>query len=258
MKGERIDFKAIATAAEFNTLRDEWRALASSSKANRAGLRVATVLPGFVNRDYGYAYPTDEDLFTKLECDKKTVQRGLTSLETLGLIERQDMPKRNDAGRIVGKLRRIYLTRPEAAAETAPKGQDTEGTIASPKGQKQPTEGTAGVVYILDNNTPDKDSRLHGRKVSAYACARENVPSAYRNDADFLDAFDRIVVDMTDGKEIGAGEMDHIVQKAFDQTTDSDDMFMPFHWRDVCALRQPETANWFRVRTGQLIHKRAA
>jgi len=256
----RIDFLSAGTAARFNTLRDEWRAAASSSKANRAGMRVATVLPGFVNREYGYAFPTDEDLSSALECDKKTVQRGLGSLEKVGLIERQDMPKRNDAGRMIGKLRRIYLTLPEAPANAVPKGQITEGTTALPKGQKQATEGTDGVVYILDKDTPDTDSTVIGRKVSAYAYTptREGEPPVFRGDIAFLNGFDRAVIELTDGKDIGAGEIERLVQQAFDQTTDADELNMPVHWREICRLRQPETATWFRSRAGQLIHRRAA
>lgn len=264
MKGVQIDFASAGTAARFNTLRDDWRAVALGGgtgikKDRAAALRIAGILPTFLSREFGYCFPTNEDLAKALNMSLETVKRGVKALVKAGLIESQLIPKRNEAGRMIGKLRRIYLTLPEAAEQVAPKGQDTEGSTPSPKGQKQPTEGSYGGAYILDKNTPDKDSTVIPIKVSSYAHARENVPSAYRNDTDFLDAFDRIVIDMTDGKEIGAGELDRIVQTAFDQTTDSNrDLFMPFHWRDMCRLRHTETANWFRQRTGHLIHRKAA
>ncbi|MCX5579446.1 hypothetical protein [Kaistia terrae] len=63
---------------------------------------------------------------------------------------------------------------------------------------------------------------------------------------------------MTDGRVIGAGEIGRIVQEAFDKTTGSSPLFMPFFWSDVCALRKNDTEEWFRRRAGQLIHRRAA
>lgn len=54
MNAIRINFQG-ADAARFNLLRDQWRTVALGSNLTRAGLRVAGVLPSFVNRDYGYA-----------------------------------------------------------------------------------------------------------------------------------------------------------------------------------------------------------
>ena len=85
-----------------------------------------------------------------------------------------------------------------------------------------------------------------------------DVPSAILNDTDFLDAFDHFFMEAIDGRPIGAGELESIVQLAFDQATDSDDMFMPFHWRDVLSLTKSDTADWFIRRAGQLIHRKAA
>ena len=161
-----------------------------------------------------------------------------------------DAPKVIWTAKAIGRLRRIYLALPEV------KGQEVKGQ-PEVKGQKTGGEGTPVCPNIRDRITPDKEIRRE-RKVSSYVPAREDVPSPYRNDPDFLDTFDRIVMGMTDGRPIGAGEIDRIVQQAFDQTTDSSDLFMPFHWRDVRALRSPETEMWFRSRAGQLIHRRAA
>lgn len=257
MTTHRIDFLS-ADAARFNALRDQWRSAASSCALSRAGLRVAAVLPGYVNREYGYAFPTDRDIAGDISADEKTAKRGLLALEGKGLIERDTKSKRNERGVIIGRLRRIYLTMPEGTVlPLRPKGQSPKGQ-PEPKGQKSSTEGTPVCPYIPDRTTPDNSIGSGRRRVGSYVPARENVPSPYRNDPDFLDTFDRIVMEVTDGKPIGAGEIDRIVQEAFDHTTDSSELFMPFHWRDVCALRTSETAEWFLRRTGQLIHRRAA
>lgn len=254
---KRIDFVSV-DAARFNALRDEWRGAASSCALSKAGLRVATVLPTYVNREYGYAFPTDRDLANDITADETTVKRGLRALDEKGLIERNTYSKRNETGNVVGKVRRIYLTKPEGAVlPFTPKGQSPKGQ-ASPKGQKRATEGSYGVPYIPDRTTPDKVTGSGERKLGSYVPARENCPVGYRNDDDFLDAFDRFLIEATDGKPIGAGEIERIVQQVFDRTTDSSDMFMPFHWRDVLGLTDGSTAEWFIRRAGQLIHRRKA
>lgn len=249
MKGHRIDFLS-ADAARFNALRDQWRSAASSCALPKAALRLASILPAYVNREYGYAFPTDYDLARAIEKDVKTVKRGVAALDDAGLIDRQTMVKRDEKGEAVGRLRRIYLTLPEV------KGQKVKGQ-PEVKGQNPGGEGTPVCPNIPDRITPDKETRRE-KKVSAYVPARENVPSPYRNDPDFLETFDRTVMAMADGRPIGAGEIERIVHQAFDHTTNSSDRFMPFHWREVCALRSSETATWFRGRVGQLIHRRAA
>ncbi|MBB3410681.1 hypothetical protein FHT87_004613 [Rhizobium sp. BK316] len=283
MSSRRIDFSS--DAATFNEQRDEWRSMGVSLPGlPKAGLRVAAVLPGFLNRDLGYAFPTDEQLAEAIGGDVKTAKRGLSFLEDAGALERVTQPKRDDKGVVVGKLRRIYLTSPDIAKQPEPKGQDEaagqspKGHLPKgqpePKGQKRSTEGTPVCPYIPDSNTPDKDSACPWEDVGGYARGSETVPSAaarnvpsvprhfvpsaYREDLEFLNTFDEIVVEMTDGKTIAAGAMDRIVQQAFDKTTDGNDLFMPFHWRDVCALRSRETEDWFRQRVGQVIHRKAA
>lgn len=256
MKGKRIDFLS-ADAAKFNELRDDWRSAASSCALSKAGLRVAAILPGYVSREYGYAFPTDRDLAGDITADEKTAKRGLLALETKGLIERKTRSKRNDRGTVVGRIRRIYLTMPEGTVlPFRPKGQSPKGQ-AEPKGQKRVTEGTPVCPDIPDRTTPDTKIRRE-RKVSSYVPAREGEPKGYEGDRSFLDAFDLTLMVMTDENPIGAGEIELIVQQAFDETTASNDLFMPFFWRDVCNLRTGDTAQWFMRRAGQLIHRRAA
>lgn len=256
MKAQRIDFMS-ADAAQFNQLRDQWRSAASSCALSKAGLRVATVLPTYVNREYGYAFPTDRDLANDITATEKTVKRGLLDLEGKGLIERKTHTKYNEQGTVIGKVRRIYLTKPEGTVLPFQQKGHLQKGQAGQKGQKPATEGTPVCPYIPDRITPDKEIRRE-KKVSCYVPAREGCPVGYRNDDDFLDAFDRFLLEATDGRQIAAGEITRIVQRAFDAATDSSDMFMPFHWRDVCALRSSETAEWFIRRAGQLIHRRAA
>jgi hypothetical protein len=125
------------------------------------------------------------------------------------------------------------------------------------KVQKRVGEGAYGCTNIPDRITPDNSNGSGASKYSAVP-AREGCPIGYTDDFDFLDAFDQTVVDMTDGREIGAGEIGTIVLEAFDKTTGSSPMFMPFFWSDVCKLRKNDTEEWFRRRAGQLIHRRAA
>jgi DNA-binding MarR family transcriptional regulator len=253
----RIDFLS-ADAAAFNVLRDQWRSAASSCSLSKAGLRVATVLPGYVNREYGYAFPTDRDLADDIAADETTVKRGLRALEGKGLIERETKAKRNDSGVVVGRVRRIYLTAPERTVMPfQPKGHSPKGQ-AQPKGQKRATEGSYGCPYIPDRTTPDKEIGSGEGNLGAYVPAREGCPVGYSGDDDFLDTFDRILIETAGFMPIGPAEIDLIVQRAFDKTTDSSALFMPFHWKDVRALRSGNTAEWFRRRTGQLIDRRAA
>jgi len=269
---ERIDFSSV-DAARFNALRDQWRGAASGGALSKAGLRVAAVLPGYVSREHGYAWPTDEQLAEDINADKKTVKRGLSALDDAHLIDRIVMPKRGDKGEVTGKTRRIFLCLPtEGTLSAQPKGQDApppkgqndnspKGHFPKgqdqPKGQKSTTEGTPVCPYIPDTNTPDTETRSGTKGRGRATLAREGYPPGYAGDDDFLDAFDQIVVEMTDGRDIGAGELGKIVQVAFDRTTDSSDQFMPFHWADVCKLRKNDTELWFIRRAGQLVHAKA-
>lgn len=256
MTGKLIDFLSV-DAARFNQLRDEWRSAASSCALSKAGLRVAAVLPGYVSREYGYAFPTDRDLARDITADEKTAKRGLVALEAKHLIKRETKSKRNDRGIVIGKIRRIYLTMPEGTVlPFRPKGQSPKGQ-AEPKGQKRATEGTPVCPDIPDRTTPDNEDRRE-RRVSSYVPAREGWPKGYEGDVKFLDAFDETFMAITDGKPIGAGEIEMLVHQAFDETTLCDDTFMPFTWSDVRALRSGQTAEWFMRRAGQLIHRRAA
>lgn len=290
MTGTRIDF-ASADAARFNALRDEWRSAAASCALSRSAMRIATVLPTYVSREFGYAFPTDEQLASEIKADAKTAKRGLAALEKAALVERVIQPKRGDRGEVTGKLRRIYLCLPtEGTAIAQPKGQNApspkgqhddepKGQLpkgqAQPKGQKSTTEGTPVCPYIHDRTTPDSRIRSGDRKVSVYEGPSRPVPSvtrpspvpsvrnpypapkAFGDDLDFLAAFDRFVLEVA-GDEIGAGEIERITGEAFNRATDSDEMFMPFHWPEVCALRDPTIAEWFRWRAGTLIHRKEA
>lgn len=265
MTAVRIDFLS-GDAARFNDLRDKWRSVASSCALSKAGLRVATVLPNYVSREFGYAFPTDEQIATDIQKDVKTAKRGIAALDDANLIEREIKTRTGNGGKVVGRNRRIYLCIPSSATghvppkgqnEAEPKGHLPKGHVP-PKGQKSTTEGTYGCPYIPDTHTPDKESGSGIETVTVSLYARENVPSAYANDNEFLDTFDRIVIEMTEGKEIGAGEMSKICETAFNRTTDSSDIFMPFHWADVCMLRSKETEQWFYQRVGQLVYRRNA
>jgi len=177
MKGKRIDFLTVDDA-RFNALSDEWRSAASSCALPKAGLRVASVLPSYVNREYGYAFPKDSDLARDITADQKTAKRGLVALENKGLIERLTKAKRNERGAVIGRLRRIYLTMPEGTVlPFQPKGQLPKGQV-SPKGQKQATEGTDGCPNIPDIDTPDKEIRS-GRKELGSVPARDGCPVGY-------------------------------------------------------------------------------
>lgn len=262
MTAQRIDFVSV-DAARFNALRDQWRSVASSCALSKAGLRVATVLPTFVSREFGYAFPTDEDLASAIgTSNPSTAKRGLVSLESAQLIERQTMVKRDPKGEAIGRLRRIHLTIPEVKVQEVKVHPDVKGQIVKGqpevKVQKRQGEGSPVCTNIPDRITPDNSNSSGERKLGSYVPAREGCPIGYTGDDDFLDAFDRFLIEATDGKPIGAGEIEKIVQVAFDRTTDSSDMFMPFHWSNVLDLRTGDTAQWFMRRAGQLIHRRAA
>lgn len=158
MSFSRINFQS-ADAARFNQLRDQWRSAAASCDLSRAGLRVAGVLPTFINREMGFAFPTDEDLAAAIGANEKTAKRGLGSLGEFHLIDRVTNAKRDKRGVVIGRVRRIYLTlpAPKGQLDLEPKGHSPKGQ-AQPKGQNSAAEGTDGCPNILDRYTLDKDS----------------------------------------------------------------------------------------------------
>lgn len=157
MSFTRIDFQN-ADAARFNLLRDQWRSAASSCALSRAGLRVANILPTFISREYGYAFPTDEDLAAAIGADQRTAKRGLGALDDALLIERITLVKRDPKGEAIGKTRRIYLTIPDVKGQASKvkgqlsldvKGQNVKGQ-GDVTGQKPSCEGTPVCPYIPD------------------------------------------------------------------------------------------------------------
>lgn len=257
MSGQRIEFPA-DDAARFNALRDQWRDVASGSNLPKVAHKIASLLPGYVNREFGYAFPTDDQLAETIKATPRTVGRGMNALDAADLIERQTMVKRDDKGEAIGRLRRIYLTLPNRVGERTISERTEVNGHTEVNGPNRVGERTTVVRIYPDSNTPDKRTGSEERKVGAYVPAREGTPPIYGKDIEFLDTFDRLILEMTDGKVIGAGEIAKILQQAFDQTTDSSDLFMPVHWAEICALRSSETADWFFRRTAQLIHRRAA
>jgi hypothetical protein len=260
VKGQRIDFLSV-DAARFNQLRDQWRDTAAGRKLPKIAHKIASLLPAYVSREYGYAFPTDDQLadIEKCNCSTRLIGKGMTALEKAELIERQTIVRRDEKGEAAGRIRRIYLTLPSERNTSTPEvnGTQVNGT-PEVNGTNRVSERNTVFRIYPDRTTPDKRIRREEKQLGAYVPAREGEPVGFRGDPDFLDAFDKTVMEMTDGRPIGAGEINDIVQEAFDRTTDSNDLFMPFHWREVCGLRDSDTANWFRRRTGQLIHRRAA
>jgi hypothetical protein len=212
-----------------------------------------------LNRQLGYCFPTDEELAERLEVSLRMIGRGMKALEDADLIERWTRVKRDKKREAIGRVRRIYLTLPNQANKQKPSERAKASGRLELKGQNQAGERPTVVQITPDRTTPDKEIRREKKRNGAVP-EREDVPSLYRNDIAFLDTFDKTVMDMTDGKPIGAGEMERIVQQAFDQTTNSSKSFMPFHWNNLCDRRfnDPTAAEWFRQRAGQLIHRRPA
>lgn len=250
-----------ADPARFHQAVEQWRDIASGHALPKVAHRIVSILPKFLNRDLGYAFPTDETLAEILKATPRTIGRGMLALEQAGLIQRETMVKRDDKGEASGRVRRIFLALPLGCERTIfareVNGHQVNGQ-PEVNGQNRASERTNVVRITSNKRTSDKKIHRH-EKISVSAPAREGEPPVYRGDGDFLDAFDRAVVRMTDGKVIGAGEMERITQQAFDWTTDSSDLFMPVHWAQIVAPRRSsETADWFRRRVGQLVHRRAA
>ncbi|MCX5579445.1 hypothetical protein [Kaistia terrae] len=116
MTKQRIDFLSV-DAARFNALRDQWRDVASGCVLPVVAHKLASLLPAYVSREYGYAFPTDEQLAETIKATPRTVGRGMNALDTADLIERKTVVKRDDKGEAIGRLRRIFLTLPHQAGE---------------------------------------------------------------------------------------------------------------------------------------------
>ncbi|KAB2793665.1 hypothetical protein F9K96_00375 [Brucella anthropi] len=256
MAGIRIQFP-VDDAARFNALRDQWRDVAAGSKLAKIGHRVANVLPKYLSREFGYCFPTDDDVADTLHTTARSINRGMVALETADLIERHTIVRRDQKGEAAGRLRRIYLTLPNRVGERTGSEQTEVNGQAEVNGPNRVGERTDVCPNKRDKYTPDNKNRSEA-EVHVYVPVREGYPKGYSGDDDFLDAFDRTVMEMTDGRQIAAGEFETIIEQAFDRTTKSNDGFMPFYWVDVCALNSNDTQNWFRRRTGQIIHRRAA
>lgn len=252
MSKQRLDF-ASADPARFNQMQEQWRRAASGADLSKVGHRLASLLPDYINREYGYAFPTDEQLAEIIGNTPRTVGRGMKALEETGLIERLTIVRRDEKGEAIGKLRRIYLTLPKSDERTV-RGERTEVNGQSEvNGQNRVGERTTYVRIPSDSNTLSREK--NSKTVSV---EREDCPVTYRGDVAFLDGFDRAVLALAGGRALAAGELSGLVQEAFDRTTDSSDSFMPFHWRDVCKLRKRDTEHWFVRRAGQIIHRRTA
>lgn len=252
MKGHRIDFLSV-DAARFNALRDQWRDVACGCVLPKVSYKIAPLLHGYVSREYGYAFPTDEQLAAIAKCSTRLIGKGLGAMEEKGLIERQTIVRRDAKGEAAGRMRRIYLTMP-GERNTLPEvnGTQVNGT-PEVNGTKRASERNTEFRIYPDKITPDKVRNDHG-KLGAMP-AWQTVPSVYRKDPDFLEAFDRQLVAAIDGRAIGAGELESIVQRAFDAATDSRGDFMPVHWPETCRDHEHNVANAFRQRAGQLIHR---
>jgi hypothetical protein len=256
MKSTRIDFPT-DDPARFNALRDQWRDIAAGSKLPKIGHRLANVLPKYLSREYGYCFPTDIDLAETINTTARSIGRGMVALEECGLIDRKTIVRRDQKGEAAGRVRRIYLTLPNRVGERTGSERTEVNGQSEVNGQNRVGERTDVCPNILDSNTPDKKIRYE-EEVHVYVPAREGLPPIYGNDLPFLEAFDRAIMELTDGKEIAAGELEHLLEQSFYSATKSDADNPPIYWSDICALRQPETQTWFRRRAGQLVYRKKA
>jgi hypothetical protein len=229
---QRIDFVTV-DAGTYNALRDRWRELALGSRLSKAGHRVAALLPQSVNRKLGYAFSTDKQLAELLNTSTRNVKLGMTGLDRAGLIDRQTRPKRDEKKEVIGRERRIYLTWPDVKVQVHEvKGQgNSEGT----NGQ---CEGPYGVpIFRTDSQGCKKDSSTQ---------PRDALLDTFVADIEFLDAFDRILVEQTGGTS--TEDVERITQHAFNAATSATGQ-MPFNWRSVCLLTSNNVRNWFLQRT---------
>ncbi len=260
MKPTRIDFPT-DDPARFNALRDQWTDAVSRTKLPKIACKIAPLLLKKVNRNSGYAFPTDEEFATTFNCSLRLVGQGMAALQKAGLIERQTRVKRDEKGEAVGRIRHIYLSLPDSIGErntSKPKvnGTHVNGTL-DVNGTNGSSERNSEFRIIPNHNHPDKKIRSEA-EVHVYVPAREGLPPIYGNDLPFLEAFDRAIIDLTDNKDIAAGELEHLLEQSFYSATKSDADNPPIYWSDICALRQPETQTWFRRRAGQLIYRKKA
>lgn len=258
MSGERIDFPS-GDPARFNALRDRWRETAAATKLPTIAHRIASILPSFVNRERGCAWPTDEQLAEKIGCCVRAIGKGLLALDQSDLIERETVFRKGATREADGRQRLIRLTLP---TERPTLGKGVNGPVQVNGPNQSSERPTVGRIYVTD--TPDSKEVATNVEITicAPACmtpgqtpARKGLAGVYHGDTAFLDAFDREVVEATDRRMIGAGEIGAIVRAAFDKATLSDPTFMPFDWESVLRLQSKATGGWFIDRAGQLINR---
>lgn len=296
MAGNKIDM-AKRPPAVFNDLKETWLRRAMSSNLPRPAIRIAAVLPGYVNREFGYAFPSDMELADAITTSARNIGKGMRALEDADLIFRQTRVKRDDNREAIGRERRIFLTLPKPKPLSLVEGErntssEVNGTevngMPEVNGTKWAGERNDGVPNIPDS-TADFKTRHEDRKVGVYARESERnepdpsvpvpspdervdasvsassplligeIPPPFEDDIDFVRAFDRFMIELTEKKEIGAGELETITATAFNRATESDDLFMPMDWEGACKSGGATRAvEWFRQRAGQHVHRRKA
>lgn len=176
---ERLLFPA-GDAFAFNTARETWRREAAATKLPSAARRVAAILPDYLNFEYGYCWPGNDELIAAIGAKKSTVENGLATLDKAGLIERQTTPRHDEKGEVIGRNRRIWLTRPTVNPTVLPEVNPTVEVNPTPE-KVNPTprsEPYTGVGNIPDKDISYEDRALPPAYVRTHAGVRVNeIPS---------------------------------------------------------------------------------
>lgn len=131
-------------------------------KRPSAGALVAALAP-HLNAGLGYTWITNDQLLADMAGSHlSAIERAVQIADTeIGVIERQTVEIRNDAGRVIGRNRRIFPTRPEGMLDTL-ENHRTLKVLPNPECERKSSfstgsSATLGVRSEVSGNSPKEE-----------------------------------------------------------------------------------------------------
>ncbi len=215
------------------TAKEVWRRESAAVDLPSSGRRVAAVLPDYLSLEYGYCWPSNEELAGAIKASTRTVEDGIAALDKAGLIERKTRAKRDEKNEVIGRERRIWLARPVVNHTVLPEvNHIPEKVNHIPRGEPH-----TGGGYKRDSYTPAYESKaLSHAHVRTHAGARvSEIPSfpdritAGMWLGDFLFPGDEIFDQCADAAVAGTLTLDMLARSQSASYPETDERSHPGH-----------------------------